>query len=133
MITSSPGVIERQMFDTGTERAGVITAQQVGFEVVVMSLIEIPNRHDKPENHFLLDKDDILAVVRRTIYTPIGFWHTHTERHSHRPSPYDIERMKRYPRGVGLVLHPTSGTYTWFNAKGIIKENNNNAWSMESR
>lgn len=137
MITFSPGVIERQMFEhpvEPVERCGVITAQQVGIEVVVMALVEIPNTHEAPWNHFLMDKDDILSVVRRTIYTPIGFWHTHTREHSHRPSPHDIKNMARYPRGVGLVLHPTSGTYTWFNAKGIIKkENNNNAWSMESR
>jgi proteasome lid subunit RPN8/RPN11 len=107
--------------DLPHERCGVIMGRYIDGGICVRRLAEVKNWHPEPELHFRMTKVDVARTVRRSLYSPLGYWHTHPAGTDPEPSPDDQEQMKCYPHYVGLVIHPESGRATWFNNNNILK------------
>lgn len=124
IIINNPLLIDLLCEPSDVERCGIILGTYDHGDVWrIVRLIELRNKHPEPEHNFRLSHAQVRRAVSRTIkFAPMGYWHTHNADHAYGPSPADIEEMGRYPRHVGMVIHTPSRLVTFFNNKGIIKE-----------
>lgn len=104
------------------EVCALVIGKKRGDTFTVTDVLNVANRHKDGENHFEVGKKAALNVLQRRGYTEkdlIGSLHTHT-RGGADPSYDDCYFI---PDGMlGIVVHPSSQTITYYNRQGFISK-----------
>ena len=101
-------VIDRTCSEENTqERCGAILCNG--------AMVEIPNRHPNPVEHFTMTRADIDNRLHRLVVPVFAWWHTHIHEDNPLPSMDDLDSIGRL---TGLVIHCASGQATLYDADG---------------
>lgn len=103
------------------ERCGVIIGLPDTVHVAPPSsgvVVELPNRAADPTTEFVILRDDLdtaLWGAGATMRAVIGFWHTHPHPFAPEPSEADWASIMLGEKfWWHAVIHPESGTVTWY-------------------
>lgn len=105
--------------DTGRERCALIYGPPVveGGGIRAVSVLEVPNRHDDPENNFRIAMADVRH--RRRGYEVIGVLHTHPGKCSPDPSANDLNGLA-HDGQYGVIVHLRTSSVVLFDRLGVI-------------
>lgn len=85
-------------------------------------IVELPNTHEDPKDHFRISQSDLTASLRwlkRDESDIIGFWHSHTADHLPGPSQHDWDEIALGDKQHWhCVVHPDTRNVTWFDYHG---------------
>jgi hypothetical protein len=114
-------VLKKAWNVTDIERCGYVLGTDLGGSTFkVVRLLEVPNNHPEPDQHFRINRAVGARLLQRTMFGVIGYWHTHHLPEFPDPSPDDINALKDKPHYIGLVVCTPLKWATWYNGDGII-------------
>ena len=106
------------------ERCGIILENE---RTGMCALIEIPNRHTKPDLHFCFTDQDVRAVVTHypKPWRVVAVFHTHIGERNEQPSPHDYREMARLrdvpgrEHMLGVIYNVKTGSVVCYNGNHV--------------
>lgn len=108
------------------EQCGIIAGVVIGKIRIAKRIIPVENvAKNQRDNYEILMED--LERVKASLEKEeivVGFFHTHTSRHSVQPSEADYAGALLFPKFINLIYKPSTGEKVWYSAlynNGVAK------------